>query len=295
MMDTGFGGYIETIEFEEGYDQEVSLEEDKPYCIQSMLFEDFSKEEEDVWISMWTHFAAEDKKTRLCWNIRNVEFQGTIYKNILSNLQWLKKKAPDIFSEVFDKDFVMALIVHLAQMNSIFVRALDIGAKRLGKWISKNLDDAITEEEFWEGIDCIFNGLYMYDFLNCLCIWNYFFDIPIHVDFKNNKKLLNFFTKIVSFDSEKINESQFECQKDRIKDFLEPFDEVENSKSIFLKKEFKNMLDGIINHGDEEFVHMLLTKRFIDKDMIQQTMNLAITQNKLDLMPLFILRKFDET
>lgn len=295
MMDTGFGGYIETIEFEEGYDQEVSLEEDKPYCIQSMLFEDFSKEEDDVWISMWTHFAAEDKKTRLCWNIRNVEFQGTIYKNILSNLQWLKKKAPDIFSEVFDKDFVMALIVHLAQMNSIFVRALDIGAKRLGKWISKNLDDAITEEDFWEGIDCIFNGLYMYDFLNCVCIWNYFFDIPIHVDFKNNKKLLNFFTKIVSFDSEKINESQFECQKDRIKDFLEPFDEVENSKSIFLKKEFKNMLDGIINHGDEEFVHMLLAKRFIDKDMIQQTMNLAITQNKLDLMPLFILRKFDET
>lgn len=295
MMDTGFGGYIETIEFEEGYDQEVSLEEDKPYCIQSMLFEDFSKEEDDVWISMWTHFAAEDKKTRLCWNIRNVEFQGTIYKNILSNLQWLKKKAPDIFSEVFDKDFVMALIVHLAQMNSIFVRALDIGAKRLGKWISKNLDDAITEEEFWEGIDCILDGLNMYDFLNCVCIWNYFFDIPIHVDFKNNKKLLNFFTKIVSFDSEKINESQFECQKDRIKDFLEPFDEVENSKSIFLKKEFKNMLDGIINHGDEEFVHMLLAKRFIDKDMIQQTMNLAITQNKLDLMPLFILRKFDET
>ena len=295
MMDTGFGGYIETIEFEEGYDQEVSLEEDKPYCIQSMLFEDFSKEEDDVWISMWTHFAAEDKKTRLCWNIRNVEFQGTIYKNILSNLQWLKKKAPDIFSEVFDKDFVMALIVHLAQMNSIFVRALDIGAKRLGKWISKNLDDAITEEDFWEGIDCIFNGLYMYDFLNCVCIWNYFFDIPIHVDFKNNKKLLNFFTNIVSCDSEKINESQFECQKDRIKDFLEPFDEVENSKSIFLKKEFKNMLDGIINHGDEEFVHMLLAKRFIDKDMIQQTMNLAITQNKLDLMPLFILRKFDET
>ena len=295
MMDTGFGGYIETIEFEEGYDQEVSLEEDKPYCIQSMLFEDFSKEEDDVWISMWTHFAAEDKKTRLCWNIRNVEFQGTIYKNILSNLQWLKKKAPDIFSEVFDKDFVMALIVHLAQMNSIFVRALDIGAKRLGKWISKNLDDAITEEEFWEGIDCIFNGLYMYDFLNCVRIWNYFFDIPIHVDFKNNKKLLNFFTKIVSFDSEKINESQFECQKDRIKDFLEPFDEVENSKSIFLKKEFKNMLDGIINHGDEEFVHMLLAKRFIDKDMIPKVMNLAITQNKLDLMPLFILRKFDET
>ena len=295
MMDIDFLGYMEPIEFEEGYDQEVSLEEDKPYCIQSMLFEDFSKEEDDVWISMWTHFAAEDKKTRLCWNIRNVEFQGTIYKNILSNLQWLKKKAPDIFSEVFDKDFVMALIVHLAQMNSIFVRALDIGAKRLGKWISKNLDDAITEEDFWEGIDCIFNGLYMYDFLNCVCIWNYFFDIPIHVDFKNNKKLLNFFTKIVSFDSEKINESQFECQKDRIKDFLEPFDEVENSKSIFLKKEFKNMLDGIINHGDEEFVHMLLAKRFIDKDMIQQTMNLAITQNKLDLMPLFILRKFDET
>ena len=295
MMDTGFLGYMEPIEFEEGYDQEVSLEDDKPYCIQSMLFEDFSKEEEDVWISMWTHFAAEDKKTRLCWNIGNVEFQGTIYKNILSNLQWLKKKAPDIFSEVFDKDFVMALIVHLARMNRIFVRALDIGTKRLGKWISKNLDDAITEEEFWEGIDCIFNGLYMYDFLTCVCIWNYFFDIPIHVDFKNNKKLLNFFTKFVSFDSEKINESQFECQKERIKDFLEPFDEVENSKSIFLKKEFKNMLDGIINHGDEEFVHMLLAKRFIDKDMIQQTMNLAITQNKLELMPLFILRKFDET
>ena len=295
MMDIDFLGYMEPIEFEEGYDQEVSLEEDKPYCIQSMLFEDFSKEEEDVWISMWTHFAAEDKKTRLCWNIGNVEFQGTIYKNILSNLQWLKKKAPDIFSEVFDKDFVMALIVHLAQMNSIFVRTLDIGAKRLGKWISKNLDDAITEEEFWEGIDCIFNRLYMQDFLNCVCIWNYFFDIPIHVDFKNNKKLLNFFTKFVSFDSEKINESQFERQKDRIKDFLEPFDEVENSKSIFLKKEFKNMLDGIINHGDEEFVHMLLAKRFIDKDMIQQTMNLAITQNKLELMPLFILRKFDET
>ena len=189
----------------------------------------------------------------------------------------------------------LALIVHLAWMNRIFVRELDIGAKRLGKWISKNLDDAITEEEFWEGIDCIFNGLNMYDFLNCVCIWSYFFDIPIHMDFKNNKKLLNFFTKIVSFDSEKINESQFECQKDRIKDFLEPFDEVENSKSIFLKKEFKNMLDGIINHGDEEFVHMLLAKRFIDKDMIQQTMNLAITQNKLELMPLFILRKFDET
>ena len=295
MMDIDFLGYMEPIEFEEGYDQEVSLEEDKPYCIQSMLFEDFSKEEEDVWISMWTHFAAEDKKTRLCWNIRNVEFQGTVYKNILSNLQWLKKKVPDIFSEVFDKDFVMALIVHFAQMNRIFVRELDIGAKRLGKWISKNLDDAITEEEFWEGIDCIFNGLYMYDFLNCVCIWNYFFDIPIHVDFKNNKKLLNYFTKIVSCDSEKINEPQFECQKDLIKDFLEPFDEVENSKSIFLKKEFKNMLDGIINHGDEEFVHMLLAKRFIDKDMIQQTMNLAITQNKLDLMPLFILRKFDET
>lgn len=295
MMDIDFLGYMEPIEFEEGYDQEVSLEEDKPYCIQSMLFEDFSKEEEDVWISMWTHFAAEDKKTRLCWNIGNVEFQGTIYKNILSNLQWLKKKAPDIFSEVFDKDFVMALIVHLAQMDSIFVRALDIGAKRLGKWISKNLDDAITEEEFWEGIDCILDGLNRYGFLNCVRIWNYFFDIPIHVDFKNNKKLLNFFTNIVSCDSEKINEVEFECQKNAIKDFLEPFDEVENSKSIFLKKEFKNMLDGIINHGDEEFVHMLLAKRFIDKDMIQQTMNLAITQNKLELMPLFILRKFDET
>ena len=292
-MDTGFGGYIETIEFEEWYEQEVSLEEDKPYCIQSMLFEDFSKEEEDVWISMWTHFAAEDKKTRLCW--KQVEAEGDICKNILSNLQWLKEKAPDIFSEVFDKDFVMALIVHLARMNSIFVRALDIGAKRLGKWISKNLDDAITEEEFWEGIDCILGGLCQDDFLNSVCIWNYFFDTPIHVDFKNNKKLLNFFTNIVSCDSEKINEFEFECQKNLIKDFLEPFDEVENSKSIFLKKEFKNMLDGIINHGDEEFVHMLLAKRFIDKDMIQQTMNLAITQNKLDLMPLFILRKFDET
>ena len=105
----------------------LSVIDNKRNKIEMMLFKEkhVKDENRDVieecpteeWIALWEDFSKEDKNERSLWRFQNPPFK--FFDNTFNNLMNLKKMRPDIFLEIFDKNFVMNLITEFIKHKEI--------------------------------------------------------------------------------------------------------------------------------------------------------------------------------
>ena len=264
-------GYLEVCE--------ESTVDDDPYSMETMLYgaypwfeEVFSEEIEKEWIALWESYAKIEKWKRNHWEMLSTE--GDILENIVAKLERLKKKRPDLFHEIFDKDFVMKLIVEIGINGSENETDWE-SVKLFNKWIRDNLKDQVTEEDVWNSF-LLLDKIGTKELICYIALWRCCFQKKVFVDLEKNPKLIQFFTSI----------RYWEIPIERKKRLFRVISGVKGST--------KEILDDFMDTTDRELMYLALKKNFITVGLTDEAIDWAIDRKKLELIPLLILKKHGE-
>ena len=198
----------------------------------------------------------------------------THFENIVAKLERLKKKRPDLFHEIFDKDFVMKLIVEIGINGSENETDWE-SVKLFNKWIRDNLKDQVTEEDVWNSF-LLLDKIGTKELICYIALWRCCFQKKVFVDLEKNPKLIQFFTSI----------RYWEIPIERKKRLFRVISGVKGST--------KEILDDFMDTTDRELMYMALKKNFITVGLADEAIDWAIDRKKLELIPLLILKKHGE-
>ena len=244
----------------------------------------------DEWLALWEEYAKEDEKERNLWGIEEIGILTNEAIRVLQNLQLLKKKERNLFTKIFEEHFIVNLIWVLSRKKILLYvdepREFDV---MFINFVKKNLKKDALEDVLWERIqnDMLsqrpFDGMIdMVDVVSSVNTWKDCFKKEVHVDLKNLNKMTRRCWPIFE---------ELEHFKNFFMPFLNAVDGFTDSKTFFLYGSNTRHLEEFVEHADEEMMLMALKKNFIDVECIDKTIELAMKAEKIEFLPLLILKK----
>lgn len=254
------------------------------------------------WIALWDEYSKEDKKERSKWRLEN-KFITSVKKGeqVLKNLNTLKKVNPELFQKCFDKEFILTF---MCEFIKSYVIELDPKSeqplkKKLISFVKKNLQEAIDETDMWEKIK---QELYeprgvmqfweMPEIVCFITLWKTCLKKEVHVDLTKRIYLKKVICNCWPMMDESWQEQSF--FKERFMRLLQAIDGFRGCEKYFLEEADKGHLEEFVKFADQELMYEALMKNFINLRLVNKTIELAAKKEKLDLIPLLILKKNGE-
>lgn len=251
--------------------------------------------EDDDWLELWHDYAdlSIEAKEECCFE--NI-FLGetTICKTILSNLRKLEKKDPELLACVLDVRLACQILREVSFIEENYSNC----SKYLTEiiiWVQKNLNTSVTQEDFWENLkrwaeNKMYLRLYhLHGFVAFLKLWKVCFKKNIDVDAKDvfQKEL------ILHLVEEALNEDILFFEKnpkDNVMSVLCLFD----SFNGFKRSISPNILENMIRECSKEVICLALQKNFLPVEIMKTAIEHAMTEERFELIPLFLLKKYGE-
>ena len=260
----------------------------------------------EEWIALWESYTKEDRKVRSTWRLSNYSFYNIkAYDEMISNLKKIKKLRPDIFREIFEKEFVMGLMCELVK-SQMFVfdgkwnRPLDV--QKFVTFVKKNLKETCEETDMWGKLNQEIFGndvkmIMMWDvkeLVSFITLWKHCFLQKVYIDLTKMFDLKNaILQSFLVFDVVRKGQETFD-QKNRFMLFLQTIDGFKDCEKYFLEGYDICYLEDFVKLADQELMYVALKKNFINLCLVNKVIELAAKEEKLDLMPLLILKKNGE-
>lgn len=223
--------------------------------------------------------------------------------DIIKDYEWLKKKEPELFKKIFTVSFAMQLLYEA----SITSGDCERNKQKLICWIAQNMPTEITQTDFWSYIEKWqeFQGIKQSNFFagklefNFVKNWKRCFGLELEIDLKQKvqrKYIEELFEKMSimvscpGFGFGGTDAWQLPMDyKTNFMNLLSEFESFQGNRMPY----FQNFIEELVREGDKEVLHKALVKNFISRDMVKKCMEIIWKTEKYDLVPMFILKKYD--
>lgn len=289
----------------------LSVIDNKRNKIEMMLFKEkhVKDENRDVieecpteeWIALWEDFSKEDKNERSLWRFQNPPFK--FFDNTFNNLMNLKKMRPDIFLEIFDKNFVMNLITEFIKHKEILYGCTRDGIEewnnlsRVEKFISfvhENLKENCEEKDMWEKLDQELlvpqASLYWqaHEIGGLIMLWKQCFQKKAYLDLTKMIEPKTAIFRSWPFRGYDVDSQLFTAL---FIPFVKAVDGFKGCEKYFSEGLGIRHLKEFTKFAEQELMYEALKKNFINLQLIDEVMELAEKEGRLDLIPLLMLKK----
>ena len=223
--------------------------------------------------------------------------------DIIKDYEWLKRKEPELFEQIFTLPFVMQLLYEISVYNG----ESDANKQKVIQWIAQNTSEKVTQKDFWDYIkkwqefqgikqNTIFDKRLELDFVKN---WKKCFGLELSIDLnqKVQKKYIEeLFEKMsvlvtlngFGFGSTDIWQLSMDY-KSNLMDLFSEFTGFQGNRMSY----FQNLIEELLKEGDKEVIRKALEKNFISQEMVKKCMDLTWKAEKYELIPLLILKKYD--
>ena len=255
----------------------------------------------EEWIALWESYSKEDRNERSLWRLENPPVK--FFDKTLKNLMYLKKIRTDIFQEIFDQKFVMKLMAEFIKYRVFFYIYTGDG---IGEWnnssdvdkfinfVNVNLRENCKEQVMWKKLKQELSvskaGLYWeaQEIGSFIMLWKQCFQKKAYLDLNKMIELKEAILRSWPFSGYEVDSQLFIAI---FMTFLQAIDGFKGCEKYFSEGVGGRHLEEFVKLADQELMYVALKKNFINLHLIDETMELAEKERRLDLMPLLILKK----
>ena len=243
----------------------------------------FSEEE---WLTKWREYVESDKGIDRLWRLRVYIGDWDDVRGILKRLEFINKKEPELFHELFTGNFVSCLLFNLV-FNGIEIKLNKRKITTLAKWIQKHKVQEFSQDDFWRVVQEYWQDMF-HPFAKATIqysqLWRACCQKPIYISMKKpiQKKVFDVFRKN-EIENAKTYFVFSEYYDGWILDFCDRVNDNEKIKDNVL-------VELLLNLNNVELIYKFLKKNIITAKLAKDGLKKAVADGKSDLIPMLMLK-----